>query len=102
MPLAQAGPTTDNGQRTTDQGHRYDLLTAVLHEMGHVLGYEDLDPARSPDALMAGSLQPGERRLPVGQESGIRSQASGARGQESDARRTKDEAKDQGRMTKDQ
>jgi hypothetical protein len=49
-------PTTDNGQRTS-----YDLLTTVLHEMGHVLGHEHEDAA---DDLMAEMLQPGVRRLP--------------------------------------
>jgi len=39
-----------------------DLLTAVMHEMGHVLGLADLD---GEDDLMAGVLQPGTRRLPA-------------------------------------
>ncbi|HPM85387.1 MAG TPA: matrixin family metalloprotease, partial [Candidatus Anammoximicrobium sp.] len=39
-----------------------DLLTAVMHEMGHALGLADLD---GDDALMAGVLQPGTRRLPT-------------------------------------
>jgi hypothetical protein len=39
---------------------QYDLLTAVLHEMGHVLGQAD----STADDLMGAILQPGERRLP--------------------------------------
>jgi exo-beta-1,3-glucanase (GH17 family) len=39
-----------------------DLLTAVLHEMGHVLGLADLD---DEDELMSSVLQPGMRQLPT-------------------------------------
>ena len=44
---------------------RIDLLTVVLHEMGHVLGYDDLNPAAFPHALMSQELGTGTRRLPV-------------------------------------
>jgi len=40
---------------------RMDLLTAVLHEMGHVFGLDDSDDEHG---LMAGVLQPGTRQLP--------------------------------------
>jgi VCBS repeat-containing protein len=40
---------------------RMDLLTVVMHEMGHVLGYQDLDS--SSDTLMGGTLDAGTRRL---------------------------------------
>jgi hypothetical protein len=39
-----------------------DLLTAVMHELGHALGLVDLD---GPDDLMAGVLRPGSRYLPT-------------------------------------
>ncbi|MEI7702629.1 MAG: hypothetical protein WCK86_22735, partial [Planctomycetia bacterium] len=39
-----------------------DLLTVLTHEMGHVLGLSDLDGQSTPDSLMAGTLQPGQRR----------------------------------------
>jgi hypothetical protein len=39
-----------------------DLLTAVMHEMGHVLGLPDTDAP--PDDLMYINLVDGERRLP--------------------------------------
>ncbi len=42
---------------------RMDLLTVVLHELGHVLGWEDLDPRVNPDELMAETLPAGVRRL---------------------------------------
>jgi hypothetical protein len=42
-------------------GHM-DLLTVVLHELGHVLGFPDL-PTQSPN-VMAETLEPGARRLP--------------------------------------
>ncbi|HAH44788.1 MAG TPA: hypothetical protein DCM07_07995, partial [Planctomycetaceae bacterium] len=38
-----------------------DLLTVMLHEMGHTLGYDDLD---SDDSLMGETLDASERRLP--------------------------------------
>jgi hypothetical protein len=35
-----------------------------MHELGHVLGLEDLDPAIDADDLMAATLAPGTRHLP--------------------------------------
>jgi len=46
----------------SDLKSQMDLLTAVMHEMGHVLGLADLD---GEDDLMAGVLQPGTRHLPT-------------------------------------
>lgn len=40
-----------------------DLLTAVMHELGHVFGFEDLNPETNPDELMSTTLDTGERRL---------------------------------------
>ena len=40
---------------------RMDLLTVVMHEFGHVLGYGDLDP--NAQKLMSGTLDAGTRRL---------------------------------------
>ena len=40
---------------------RMDLLTVVMHELGHVLGFNDLDP--NAQNLMSGTLDAGERRL---------------------------------------
>jgi hypothetical protein len=42
---------------------RMDLLTVVLHELGHLAGLPDLDPASNPDALMAATLPTGTRRV---------------------------------------
>ncbi|HVY70881.1 MAG TPA: Ig-like domain-containing protein, partial [Verrucomicrobiae bacterium] len=44
---------------------RIDLLTAILHEMGHALGLEDTYAAQDRDNLMYGFLTKGERRLPA-------------------------------------
>ena len=44
-------------------GH-YDLLTTVMHEMGHALGLEDSYASADRDELMYGWLYTGERRLP--------------------------------------
>jgi hypothetical protein len=42
---------------------RMDLLTVVLHEMGHFAGWGELDPATHPDDLMALTLGAGVRRV---------------------------------------
>jgi Ca2+-binding RTX toxin-like protein len=39
-----------------------DLMTVVMHELGHVLGYRDLPAAQ--DSLMSATLEEGVRRLP--------------------------------------
>lgn len=50
---------------TSAAAGRIDLLTVVLHEMGHALGYADLESADFPHALMSEELGTGTRRLPV-------------------------------------
>lgn len=47
---------------------REDLLTVVIHELGHVLGLSDLDPTAFPDDPMAETLAAGVRRLPSTQD----------------------------------
>jgi hypothetical protein len=44
-------------------GH-FDLLTLVMHEMGHGIGLDDQSAADARDELMFGALVTGERRLP--------------------------------------
>jgi hypothetical protein len=44
-------------------GH-IDLLTVVLHELGHVLGYESIDPSIQGQDWMTSTLGTGIRRLP--------------------------------------
>ena len=44
---------------------KFDLLTTVLHEMGHSLGLFDLSDPAEAEALMFALLDPGERRLPA-------------------------------------
>jgi len=44
---------------------RIDLLTVVLHEMGHSLGLDDSYLQQQRDSLMYGFLTKGERRLPA-------------------------------------
>ena len=44
---------------------RIDLLTAVMHEMGHALGLDDSYHEHDRNSLMYGFLTMGERRLPT-------------------------------------
>ena len=57
--------TTDNGQLTCPG---YDLLTAVMHELGHIAGYGHDDEIAGDlmnATLRAGAIQPGCRGRPV-------------------------------------
>ena len=45
-------------------GH-YDLLTVVMHELGHLANLPDLDPRTSPDNLMSEVLPLNSRRIPL-------------------------------------
>jgi hypothetical protein len=71
MPLddGEFSDTTFGARRYTDPASapagRMDLLTALMHELGHHLGLPDAYAAKSRDTLMYGYLTQGERRLPV-------------------------------------
>ncbi|MCA9054287.1 MAG: hypothetical protein KDA75_10650, partial [Planctomycetaceae bacterium] len=72
-PLDDSEYTAVSGTRLTGGPQQVDLLTTVMHEMGHILGLPDLDPILHADNLLAGYLTLGERRLPAaGQASGVR------------------------------
>jgi len=43
---------------------RMDLLTVVMHELGHTLGFEDLAPEDAASALMTAEISVGIRRTP--------------------------------------
>jgi Bacterial Ig domain/Calx-beta domain/Bacterial cadherin-like domain len=62
------GNTVSNLRRYTNPGStpagRMDLLTALMHEMGHRVGLCDSYSTTSRDSLMYGYLTQGERRLP--------------------------------------
>jgi len=60
-----AADSARGGLRAIDPAavDRIDLLTAVGHELGHVLGLADLDA--SLDDLMSGALPTGLRRCPT-------------------------------------
>jgi hypothetical protein len=45
---------------------RMDLLTVIQHELGHMLGFEDLDADEHADDLMFGTLESGARHLADG------------------------------------
>jgi hypothetical protein len=64
-----------------------DLLTVIMHEMGHFLGHNDLDPQLAPYDLMSADLAAGVRRLPdsavvaaVAQARSAQAQANGQAG----------------------
>lgn len=42
-------------------GDRYDLLTVIAHEFGHILGRPDVEPLANPTHLMSAYLQRGDR-----------------------------------------
>jgi hypothetical protein len=44
--------------------HSMDLLTVVMHELGHVAGLADLYDVEAEDDLMYALLKAGERRTP--------------------------------------
>jgi hypothetical protein len=50
--------------RTGASASRMDLLTGVMHEMGHVLGFSNVTMAGHAHPLMTASLPAGRRRLP--------------------------------------
>src|SRR5262249_18006446 len=54
-----------------------DLLTVVMHELGHVLGRDDLPVASHPHDLMAENIPTGVRRVPGGLAH-VSSQVTGA------------------------
>jgi hypothetical protein len=74
-----------------------DLLTVIMHEMGHFLGHSDLSPQAFPYDLMSADLAVGIRRLPqsavaaaVAQGSSVQTQASGQGSAAAERAQTKD------------
>jgi hypothetical protein len=59
--------TANSGARpsTLDSRLQMDLLTAVMHELGHVAGLADDYGAVDSADVMSGWLLPGTRRLPT-------------------------------------
>ncbi len=64
-PLDDAEFVTGSGSSTFDSRARMDLLTAVMHELGHTLGLDDLDDHGSEAELMYQLLAVGIRRIMV-------------------------------------
>jgi hypothetical protein len=59
-----AGGTGWSNSASTVQNGKYDLLTVLMHEMGHLLGLDDTYKAGS-SSIMTGKLNPGSRVLPT-------------------------------------
>lgn len=55
-------PLADGGEPAAGS---VDLLTTLMHEMGHALGLPDQYDAKDRDSIMYGFLHQGERRLPA-------------------------------------
>ncbi len=62
--IARARTTELVAAAGTRPAGRTDLLTVLMHEFGHTLGWSDL-VGHAPQSLMASSLPTGTRRLPV-------------------------------------
>jgi hypothetical protein len=58
-----------------------DLATVLAHELGHVIGHEDLDEATHATDLMSAELAPGERFEVGGETLGVRRQRLGVGGE---------------------
>jgi hypothetical protein len=56
--IPQSGVSDWNARPATSAVNRVDLLTVVLHELGHVLGHEHAD-----EGVMAETLPVGVRRV---------------------------------------
>jgi len=60
--------TSSNGRLIATSGSALsgiDLLTVVMHELGHQLGYADLDTEAANGSIMSDLFANGERRLPT-------------------------------------
>ncbi len=64
----EGGLTAEPGTAAQD---RIDLYTALLHELGHVVGLDDLDPAAHSGEVMVATLFAGVRRTGLSVSSGM-------------------------------
>ena len=68
--LAQNGNGGLVAGETSEAYGEIDLLTVVMHELGHVFGFKDLNPEQASDALMSATLETGVRHLPGADSTG--------------------------------
>src|SRR5688572_6318637 len=57
---------TGTASGPADANAGVDLVTVLAHEIGHVLGFGDLDPASFANEVMTNSIEPGVRRATIG------------------------------------
>jgi N-acetylneuraminic acid mutarotase len=60
----RTSPTTFRALPTGPAAGLMDLLTVITHELGHLLGFDDLTAEGDLDDIMAATLAPGIRRVP--------------------------------------
>lgn len=59
-----AGYGWHTGTSEPEDDARMDLLSTVMHELGHELGLRDVDADENPGSVMSGTLEAGQRLLP--------------------------------------
>ena len=67
---SQSSATRRNAPPSRVPAGRVDLLTAIVHEMGHMLGLDDTGDPADRDDVMFGHLSTGERRVPASGQAG--------------------------------
>ncbi|MDL5056227.1 Ig-like domain-containing protein [Geitlerinema calcuttense] len=65
-----AAPTEYRAAAASPAFGQMDLLTAIMHEYGHILGLDDAPSAANPHALMVETLPTGTRRFPLAHMAG--------------------------------
>lgn len=73
---ATGGASEQRAMAGSAASGRMDLLSALQHELGHSLGYADVQTTVEPNSLMTESLPVGVRRAPQGTKPNVAAQAA--------------------------